>query len=76
MTLHEFLAFASDAKIAAICGAALMVVAMLASFAERRRIRRARIDSVGWMPWTGVFLVCAVAGIVLLAMSAKGLVAG
>ncbi|MGN6498471.1 MAG: hypothetical protein ACTHK5_14215 [Tsuneonella sp.] len=76
MTLHDFFAFATDAQIAALWGAGLMGVAMAASFAERRRVRRQHIDRVGWMPWTGVFFVCAVAGIVLVAMSAKGLFAG
>jgi hypothetical protein len=76
MDLHEFLVFASDAQIAAAWGAALLAVAMAASLAERRRIRRARIDRVGWVPWTGIFLVCAVVGIVLMALSAKGLFAG
>lgn len=76
MSVHEFLAFASDAQIAATWGAALLAIAMVASLAERRRIRRARIDRVGWVPWTGVFLLCAVVGIVLMALSAKGLFAG
>ena len=76
MNLHEFLTFASDAEITALWGAGLLVLAGLASLAERRRIRRARIDRVGWVPWTGLFLTCSVLGIVLLALSARGLVGG
>lgn len=76
MPLHEFLTFASDAQVAALWGAGLLALALLASLAERRRVKRARIDRVGWMPWTGIFLACAVIGTGLLALAAKGLLAG
>jgi hypothetical protein len=74
--LHEFLIFASDAEITALWGGGLLVLAAFASLAERWRVKRARIDRVGWVPWTGLFLTCAVLGIILLALSLKGLVAG
>jgi hypothetical protein len=76
MALPDFLLFASDAEIVALCGGALLLLAALASLAERRRLKRARIDRVGWVPWTGMFLVCAVVGISLIALAAKGLLAG
>lgn len=76
MTLSAFLTFASDAEIAALWGGALLALALVARVAETRRIRRARIDRVGCLPWTGIFLVCAVAGLSLLALAAKGLMAG
>lgn len=76
MRLHAFLTFASDAEIAASFALLFFVIAGIARLAEARRIRRARIDRVGWMPWTGIFLVCAVIGASLLALSAKGLVTG
>ncbi|QSB45879.1 hypothetical protein EB810_14570 [Altererythrobacter sp. FM1] len=74
--LHAFFAFASDAEIAALWAAGFFAVAAVARIAESRRIKRARIDRVGWVPWTGIFLVCAVIGAALLALSAKGLVTG
>lgn len=76
MKLPEELLFASDAEVAALLGAAFLVLAGLTSLAERRRIRRARIDRVGWVPWTGLFLVCAVIGATLLALGALGLLKG
>jgi hypothetical protein len=36
-----------------VAGGAL-VVAALAWFADRRRMRRANPDAVGWVPWRGV----------------------
>lgn len=75
MLLDDFLTFASDAEIAALWGGALLLLAAIATLAERRRMKRARIDRVGWMPWTGLFLTCAVVGTVLLALAVKGLVA-
>jgi hypothetical protein len=71
----EFLVFANDAQLAAIYAAAFLVMAGVARAAESRRIRRARIDKVGWVPWTGLFLVCSVIGVTLLALAAKGLLA-
>ncbi|WP_095012882.1 hypothetical protein [Tsuneonella mangrovi] len=73
--LHNLMTFASDAQIAAAWGGAFLLVAALARVAEWRRIKRARIDRVGWVPWTGIFLTCAVIGASLMALSAKGLVA-
>ena len=76
MTLHAFLTFASDAEIAALWGGGLLTFAVFAWLADMRRIKRARIDRVGWVPWTAIFLACAVAGLSLLALAAKGLLAG
>lgn len=75
MALHQFLTFASDAEIAALWSGALLVLALVALFAERRRLKRARIDCIGWVPWTGIFLVCSVAGVALLMLAMKGLLA-
>jgi hypothetical protein len=63
------LAFASDAELLALCGAGFLAVAGLSLVMERRRAKRSRIESVGWVPWTGVFLTCAVIGGGFLAMS-------
>ena len=76
MAIRDFLLFASDAEIAGLWGLALLGAALIALLAERRRTTRARIDRVGWVPWTGVFLVCAISGTALLALAAKGLLGG
>lgn len=70
------LAFASDAELLALYGAAFLLLALLAMVAERRRMKRARIDKVGWVPWTGVFLLCAIIGGGLLALAVPGMLRG
>jgi len=74
--MPEFLLFASDATLAAIWGGALLLLALAAMIAERRRMRRRAIDSVGCMPWTAIFLVAAFAAATLLTMALKGWAAG
>ena len=76
MKLPEELLFASDAELAAIAGACFLLLAAIAGFAERQRVRRARIDRVGWVPWTGLFLVFAVIGLSLLGLGAIGWLKG
>src|SRR5688572_28759920 len=71
-----FLLFASDATLAAMAGVALLSVAVASAVAERRRLRRRRIDAVGFMPWTAVFFLTFFPGVVLLALAAKGWLAG
>ena len=71
-----FLRFASDATIAALAGAALLLLAAVAGVAERRRLRRSRIDAVGFMPWTTVSFLAVFPGVILLALAAKGWLAG
>ena len=73
---REFLVFANDAQLAALWALGFLAVAGLARFAESRRVRRARIDQVGWMPWTGVFLTSSVLGLTLLGLAVKGLLTG
>lgn len=76
--MHEpdFLLFASDASLFALGGATLLVVALLAMRGERRRLRRTQIDAVGWVPWTTLFFLCFFPGAILLALAAKGWLAG
>lgn len=69
------LVFASEATELAIAGAALLLLSMLALVADRRQIRRKRIDAVGCLPWTAVFLIAAICGVSLLALAVKGWVA-
>ena len=72
----DFLLFASDATIAALAGAALLLVAFGSVVAERRRLRRKRIDAVGFVPWTAVFFVAFFPGMTLLALGVMGWLAG
>ena len=72
----DFLLFASDAMVAALWGAALLVLAGFSMLMERRRVRRKRIDQVGWVPWLLVFILCAVTGVSLITMALPGLMAG
>jgi len=70
----HFLLFASDATLMALMGGALLIVALFAALAERRRNRRKTIDAVGWMPWTAIFLFACfgAAGLLALALQAGG----
>ncbi|WP_240957086.1 hypothetical protein [Pseudopontixanthobacter vadosimaris] len=71
MGLTTDLTFASDAEILGLWGLAFIVLALLG---ERRRIRRDRIDQVGWVPWTGLFLICGVIAAAFITLSVKGLI--
>ncbi|MGB3470763.1 MAG: hypothetical protein WBA51_08080 [Erythrobacter sp.] len=65
-------ALSSDATRMAVTGAAFWVIAAIAALMEWRRGRNRsveRLERVGWMPWTGVFLMCAMIGGGCLAMS-------
>ena len=74
--MHRFLTFASDADILALWGAGFILCALAALMMERRRMKRTRIDNVGWMPWTGLFLTFMVIGGGLLAVAVPGIVKG
>jgi len=66
------LTFASDAVQLSLAGAACWVLAALCLVMERRRIRGRsleRLEKVGWVPWTPLFLACAVIGGGFLAIS-------
>jgi len=68
----DFLLFASDATLTALLGAALLVVALIAALAERRRSRRKAIEAVGWVPWTAIFLAACFGAAGLLALALQG----
>ena len=62
----------SDAAQVAVIGGALWALAAFAALMEWRRSRRrdlARLEQVGWVPWTGLFLLTAMMGAGCLAMS-------
>ena len=72
----EFLLFASDATVAALAGGVLLLLAVVSALAERRRLRRQRIDAVGFMPWTAVFFLAFFPGVTLLALGVMGWLGG
>ena len=72
----EFLLFASDATLVALIAAVLLLVAAVAFFGERRRLRRKHIDEVGWMPWTTLSVLTTFAGLSLLAVAVVGWLGG
>lgn len=76
MELADFITFASEAEIVGLWGLAMIGVALFALFAERRRNRVASFDRVGWVPWTPIFMGSAMIGAGLIALAAKGIIAG
>ena len=76
MRVPDFILFASDATLVGLFGGALLLVALLALFAEHRRVRRKSADAVGFMPWTLVFLASAVSGSGLMIVAMKGWLGG
>jgi hypothetical protein len=70
---NAFLTFASQAETVALWGIGAMLLAGICLFMERRRMKRAAVDRIGWVPWTGLFLTFAVLGGGLLAVAVPGL---
>jgi hypothetical protein len=69
----------SDAAQVAWAGGACLVFAVFASLMEWRRARTrnlARLERVGWVPWTGLFLLSAMLGAGLLAMALPAVLKG
>ncbi len=66
------LALSSDATQLAVVGATFWVLAAFAALMEwrRKKVRDyAQLERVGWMPWTAIFIMCAMIGGGCLAMS-------
>jgi hypothetical protein len=66
------LALLTDAAQLALAGGLLWLLAGFAAMMERRRIKGrdvARLEAVGWVPWTGLFVFAAILGGGCLAMS-------
>jgi len=53
------------------CGLGAAALAVYAWVADRRRIKRADFDRVGFMPWTGLFFVSLIAAVMLLGAALK-----
>jgi len=69
----------SDAAQVAWVGGACLVFAGVAGVMEWRRGRSrnlARLEQVGWVPWTGLFLLSAMLGAGLLAMALPAVLKG
>jgi hypothetical protein len=60
-----------DMPITLYAGLAAAALAVVAWFADRRRMRRSDPDAVGFMPWTTVFFWAFLAAVLLLALAGK-----
>ena len=76
MKLPDVLTFASDAEVAALAGGVCVTLAIGCLLMERRRVKRATINRVGWVPWTGMFLMFAVIGGGLIALGLPAWIRG
>ena len=68
----DFLKFASDATLLGLVAGGLLLVALVAAVAERRRSKRKSIDAVGWVPWLTVFFLAFFPGVILMVLAVKG----
>ena len=69
----------SDAAQLAWIGGALWLFAGFAALMDRRRARGrdvARLEQVGWVPWTGLFMLAAMMGAGLLALGLPAVLNG
>jgi hypothetical protein len=57
-------------------GTAAGVLALVASVADRRRVRRRELDKVGYVPWTAVFFAALLGACVALGFAARAWIAG
>jgi len=72
MDLLTQIALSSDAAILSLTGVGFWVVAAFCAMMERRRNKRRtleRLEKVGWVPWTSLFVGCMIIGGGMLAMS-------
>ena len=72
-------ALLSDAAQLAIIGGLFWAFALFAGVMERRRGKRrdvGRLEQVGWMPWLGLFVLSAMIGGGMLAMSLPVVIGG
>ncbi len=66
------LTFASEAEIVALWGAGFMLLGVFALLMDKRRARGRsldRLEKVGFMPWTAIFLGCLIIGGGLLTLA-------
>ena len=72
----DFIRFASEATVFGLWGGGMLLLSLTAFIGDRRRMRRKRIDAVGWMPWRDIAALSLFAGFVLLAVAATGWLGG
>ena len=69
----------SDAAQLALTGGLFWLLAGFAGFMERRRAKVRdldRLEQVGWVPWTGLFVLAAMLGGGCLAMGLPAVIGG
>lgn len=69
----------SDAAQLALTGGLFWLLAGFAGFMERRRAKVRdldRLEQVGWVPWTGLFVLAAMVGGGCLAMGLPAVIGG
>jgi hypothetical protein len=69
----------SDAAQLALAGVLFWLLAGFAGFMERRRAKARdldRLEQVGWVPWTGLFVLAAMLGGGCLAMGLPAVIGG
>lgn len=79
MDMFAQFALLSDAAQLAVIGGLFWLFAGFAAVMERRRAKRRdldRLEQVGWMPWTGLFMGAAMIGGGCLAMSLPVVIGG
>jgi hypothetical protein len=52
-------------------GGAALLVAIVAGLAEERRLRRERLDDIGWVPWRGIQVAACFAMLLVLILALK-----
>lgn len=79
MDVLQQLTFASEAEMVALIGAGFCVLAIAALFMDKRRTSRRsieRLEKVGFMPWTAIFLGSMIVGGGLLALALPRVIGG
>ena len=54
-----------------VVAASAVIVTGVSIFADRRRAKRAHIDSVGFMPWTGISVLSTLVAVLAIALTLK-----
>jgi hypothetical protein len=69
----EHMRFASDGMLMLIAGGVFVAIGLFAIWGDRRRLKRKRIDSVGWIPWLPIFFVAMFIGVPMLGLGVSAL---
>ena len=62
--------------VAGLIGLIAAAFALLARWADARRLRRKNPDAVGFMPWTGIYFVALLVACIELGLAARTWFAG